>query len=315
MYLQNRLADDEEATVHYAQLPPLTGGSPFVALYRQVMRDFPLEKLASRVFHYFERSPMSIFRSGRASDRLIYELLWLVATRAPGHDIAARWLRGEPVGAPDLGALQIGGRSLGLTLSLKTASDCQATLDSIVSVATEFPPGEEREIVFLLDEFQRIGELTPRSKRIEVCDAIHLLFNSHPQNLRLVLAFAGGEREIVNKVLTPDLQHRIHSRLDYPPLKVEEGVEYVAELLACYAEPVSANRFSPFEVEAVTHLVRIADDGTGMLSPRAINILFDRVTNALLDARLANGRNIDDNITLAEVSAILSSQPHLTSEN
>ena len=315
MYLQNRLADDVECTAHYAQLPPLTGGSPFVALYRQVMRNLPLEKLAARIFHHFESSPMSIFRSGPSSDRLVYQLLWLVATRAPSHDLAARWLRGEPAGPSELSALQIGGRSLGLTMPLKTAADCQATLDSVVNVATEFPPGEEREIVLLLDEFQRIGELTPSSKRIEVCNAIHLLFNSHPQNLRLVLAFAGGERNIINKVLTPDLQHRIHSRLDYAPLDVKDGVEYVAELLACYAVESRPDRFSPFTVDAVTHLVRGADDGTGMLSPRAINIVFDKVINVLLDSRSAQNRNMEDDISLAEVKTIMAAQAHLAGQN
>ena len=99
LFLQNRLSEERDYIVHYAQLPPLASGSPFVAIYRQLMREFPLETLDEVVFRHFERSPMAIFRDGHPTDRLICQLLWLVATKAPGHDTAARWLRADAVGS------------------------------------------------------------------------------------------------------------------------------------------------------------------------------------------------------------------------
>ena len=205
------------------------------------------------------------------------------------------------MGSRELSVLQVGGRKLGLTTPLRTAGECKDVLDSLISIATEFPPGEgQRELVLLIDEFQRVGELTPNRKRLEVCDSVHLLFNTHPQNFRLVLAFAGGLPGVVDEVLTEDLQHRVLSRLDYAPLTPAEGVEYVAELLACYADVPPEDRFRPFDQEAVEYLVSIADPSGDSLSPRDINITFDKVTNAVLDARDSKGIDPEKRISLIE---------------
>ena len=63
MFLKNRLDAIDGYVVHYAQLPALSSGSPFFAVYKQLMREFPLETLGRVVFSHFERSPMAMFQT------------------------------------------------------------------------------------------------------------------------------------------------------------------------------------------------------------------------------------------------------------
>jgi hypothetical protein len=298
-YLAQQLSHSEDVT-HYVQLPPLTTGSPFVALYRQLLRDFPLESLGHKVFEYFRNSPMDLFRIGTPSIRPILQLLWIVATNSPGKETALRWLRGDKVPPRDLPNLSIAGKSLSIGPAPTTAQDCQNTLDALISVVTDFPKPSSRNFILLIDEFQRIGELPPR-KRIEVCSALHLLFNRHPDNLRLVLAFAGGLPEIVDAVLTPDLLNRVNGRLDLPPLSLHEGSDYIESLLAQYGAPDLNAVYSP---DALTKILRSAAIDHE-LSPRRINVAFDLVTNAVLDRRTAAGDPDDAPLSGIEVDRAL----------
>ena len=202
LHLLAVLQSEPATLAHYLQLPPLTTGSPFVALYRQVMRDFPLETLAAKVFERYRQAPMELFRSGSPSERPIHQLLWLVGTAGSGHDDAIRWLRGDRVSASDAGRLTVAGKRVAVGSSPQSAQDCLNVLDTLVHTALNVPTEGSHRLVLLIDEFQRVGELTAR-KRTEVCDALHLLFNRHPQGLHLVLAFAGGLRDVVDEVFDP----------------------------------------------------------------------------------------------------------------
>ena len=269
--------------VHYVQLPPLTSGSPFVALYRQLLRDFPLDLLARRVYERFQASPHDLARAGTPGIRNLIQLLWIIGTNSHGRDVAIRWLQAERIPPRQLDALLIGGRPIGIGPAPNSAQDCQNVLDGLMTVATDFPTARSGNVVLLIDEFQRIGELTYR-KRVEVCDALHLLFNRHPEGFRMVLAFAGGLPEIVPNVLTSDLVSRVNSRMDLPPMSMEEGREYLSELLASYGHASDAKPFGPYDRASVDLLLGLAAVAAE-LSPRRINVAFDVVSNAALDAR------------------------------
>src|SRR4051794_12213479 len=88
MHLQHDVeASTRRASVHYVQLPPLTTGSPFVALYRQLMLDFPLDYLGSQVFEHFKSNPMQLLRAD-GGDKTVLQLLWIVGTNSPGKSAA-----------------------------------------------------------------------------------------------------------------------------------------------------------------------------------------------------------------------------------
>ena len=296
MYLDAQIEGGSTLT-HYVQLPPLTSGSPFVALYRQLMRDFPLDQLGNRVYAHFRHSPNELTRAGSPSTRPLLQLLWLIGTNAPGQDVATRWLRADKVTAKDVDGLVIAGKRLAVGPAPNTAQECQNVLDALLAIVTDFPIASNGQAVLFIDEFQRIGELPPR-KRVEVCDALHLLFNKHPTGLRMVLAFAGGMPEIVDHVLTLDLLSRVNSRIDLPPLSLADGRDYLSALLQyLHAE---SRRYGPFESEAVDAVLDLVSTD-GETSPRRINIGFDLVTNAVLDRWLADDHDQSAMINLLDV--------------
>ena len=300
LYLAAR-ATDASCQTHYVQLPPLTSGSPFVALYRQVMRDFPLHDLGRRVYDYYKASPMELPRAGTPTTRSIIQLLWLIGTQAPGADAAGRWLRAERIPSAELRSLMIGGKIIGIGSPPSSAQDCQNALDALVSIIVDFPQEGTGVFLLLIDEFQRIGELTPR-KRIEVCDALHLLFNRHASGLRMVLAFAGGMPEIVPAILTDDLISRVNARIDLPPLTLSEGAAYLGELLSSYGidEPLGG----PYSRSAVNKILAlVAVDGH--VSPRRINVGFDLVTNEVMDRRVSQRIELSSQISDIDVDRAL----------
>jgi hypothetical protein len=286
LHVENELESDPKTLVHYVQLPPLTTGSPFVALYRQVLRDFPLETLGRRVFERYRDSPQDLFRGPSPGERPIHQLLWLVGTSGAGKEVATRWLRGDKVSATETSALVIAGKHLAVGASPQNAQDCENVLDALVKTATDFPTDGAGQFVLLIDEFQRVGELTTR-KRTEVCDALHLLFNRHPQGFRLVLAFAGGLPEVVGSVLTLDLQARVMTRLNLPPMTPSQGVAYLVGLIEAYAaQPQDgANEPFPYGPGALEAIVGFADTGTEGLSPRRLNITANMLSFEALAAR------------------------------
>jgi hypothetical protein len=302
LHLENSLADRPGTIVHYVQLPPLTAGSPFVALYRQVLRDFPLDTLARRVFDRYKDGVQQIFSAPKPGERQIHQLLWLIGTAGPGRDLANRWLRGDRVTASETVDLMIAGKRLSIGASPQSAQDCQNVLDSLLQTAIDFPEPDSGEVVLLIDEFQRVGELSPR-KRTEVCDALHLLFNRRPQGFRLVLAFAGGLPEMVDNVLTHDLGARVTARIALPPLTPSQGESYLTDLVTAYAAtPYGSETPFPFEPQAVSALVEAADPAGEALSPRKINITADLVANEVLEQRRVTEAK-DSPITREEVLA------------
>ena len=299
LHLETSLGSKTDTLVHYVQLPPLTTGSPFVALYRQVLRDFPLDVLSKRVFARYRDSIQDIFRAPPPGTQPIHQLLWLIGTAGPGKEVAARWLRGDRVTAGETAGLIIAGKRLAMGASPQTAQDCQNVLDSLLQTAMDFPADDSGQFVLLIDEFQRVGELNAR-KRTEVCDALHLLFNRHPQGLRLVLAFAGGLPEVVNSVLTRDLQARVTTRLHLPPMTHTQAEAYLVELVEQYSRTDGDGGF-PYEKGAVSAIVDMADPYGDSLSPRRLNIAADMLTNEVLNERAGRDDLAELPITLGEI--------------
>lgn len=299
LYVQNETAQlGGQSIVHYVQLPPLTTGSPFVALYRQIMQTFPLDVLAARVFEQYKTNPMSLFDEPNPTKRAIAQLLWLAATKATGSEIARRWLRAEDVYAAELRSLQIGHRPLNVPSSPTKAQDAQNTLVMLIETMIGPPSNVQGQFVLLIDEFQRVGELPPK-KRAEVCNSLHLIFNMHPEGFRLLLAFAGGLPEIVDSVLTADLRHRIHQRFQLLPLSHSDGVSYLRELLATAEGSTDADGLAQDGV--IDLLVASAGEPGEDLSPRRINITCDLVIASVLDDREDAERDTDAPIGLDEV--------------
>jgi len=295
LHLATSLNVAQNSLVHYVQLPSLTVSSPFVALYRQVMQDFPLERLGKLVFEHYRSNVHDIFRRPLPGAQPIHQLLWLVGTSAPGKDIAARWLRGDRVTSRETADLVIAGKKLSVGPSPQSAQDALNALDYLIGAAIAFAGKDDGKVVLLLDEFQRVGELTPR-RRTEVCDSLHLLFNRHPQGFHLVLAFAGGLPRIVDSVLTNDLQARVSTRLHLPPMSSGQARDYLKELVSSSGGPF------PYEVGAIEYIVESIGLGE-VISPRKLNVAAGVLTNEVLTHREETGASVDVPIGVGELQA------------
>lgn len=284
MYVQGHFQRNATAIVHYVQLPPLSSGSSFAALFRQIMLDFPLENLARRVFDRFQHNVRDIFIQGAPAVRPIYQLLWLIATNSPGHDVAQRWLKAQGVTAREIRQLIIAGRSLSIPAAPRNAQECQNTLAAIFDVAINFPSRGSGQIVLLIDEFQRVGELGNRQMR-EVCDSLHLIYNRHAEGLRFMLAFATGNPDAIADFITGDMLARVQSKIGLPPPSRADVYTYVSELLTIYRVDQSLeDPFRPFGQQAAKTLCDyVYDLSDGFCTLRKINIVFDRCFNWFLD--------------------------------
>ena len=306
MHLDKAIKSTDDWLSHYVQLPPLTSGSPFVGFYKQLMLEFPLEEIASLVFERFRRRPNQLFEYGRSLDRSVVQLLWMIHTRTPGYDVAVRWMRGDRVPASAIRRLMISERLLNVPASPTRPADCQNVLDALISIYADFSESGSAQFILLIDEFQRVGELGQK-KLVEFCDSLHLIYNKHSLHLQIVLAFATGAPEMINLILTPDLRSREDSRTGFPALTLDEAIQYVEELISIYGyQGASSAYIGPYEREGVKEVLRsvskVAD-----LTPRRINLIFDRLSNDYLDDNELDSLDDDVNIPTQDMLTILDS--------
>jgi hypothetical protein len=306
MHLDGEIESTENWLAHYVQLPPLTSGSPFVGFYKQLMLEFPLEAIAAMVFERFRRQPNQLFDYGRSLDRSIVQLLWMIHTKSHGYDVAVRWMRGDRVPASALRRLSISDRALNVPASPTRPADCQNVLDALISIYVDFSKSRSSQFILLIDEFQRVGELGPK-KLVEFCDSLHLIYNKHSLHLQIVLAFATGAPEMIDLILTPDLRSREDSRTGFPALSLNEAIQYVEELIAIYGYRSDSSAYiGPYEREGLKEVLRSVSKVTE-LTPRRINLIFDRLSNDYLDDNEIESLNDDLKMSTQDMLAILES--------
>ena len=290
-HLETLLSGDSSTLVHYVQLPPLTGVSqPFKALFDQIMIEFPLDTIATKVFDYFEpnNNMTQLFSTSVRSawPSHVLQLLWLIKTRGPASYIAERYLRGQRVTQRELNQLRIGDRVVHVPPAPKTAQDCQNILSDLVKIVVNFPRASTGHFVLLIDEFQRIGALG-QNKMKQICDSLHLIYNSNPNCLRFLFAFATGDPQNLRFAITGDLLSRVSNVFGLPPPTQEELTLYVNELLKAYeVTPDKGQDPSAFVPNAAQMLCDYAYDlSDGYCTLRNINLVFDKCFFWIIEER------------------------------
>ena len=248
-HLESLLSGAPSTLVHYVQLPPLTGVSqPFKALFDQIMMGFPLEPIATKVFDYFEpnNNMTQLFSSSvrNAWPSHILQLLWLIKTRGPASYIAERYLRGQRVTQKELNQLRVGERVVHVPPAPRTAQDCQNILSDLIKIVINFPKPSTGHFVLLIDEFQRVGALG-QSRMKQVCDSLHLIYNSNPNCLRFCSRLPQGIHRICTLPLLGIWLSRVSNVFGLPPPTREEVTLYVKELLKAYEETPADGQYSP----------------------------------------------------------------------
>ena len=313
-YMENLLNNAESDIVHYVQLPSLAGvAHPFKALYDQLMANFPLDILATRVYEHFApgNNMNQIFSSqvGRSWPSHVLQLLWMIKVKNPNSSIAENYLRGYRVTQGQLNQLQIGGRPVHLPPPPKNAQDCQNLLSAVIKVATTFPRSGH-QCVLLIDEFQRVGSLG-QNKMKQICDSLHLIFNSNPRGLRMILTFAISDPQAIPASLTGDLIRRVTDRMSLPPMSLDEVHLYLGELLAAYQhDPKVHPTTAPFDKAGLKLLSDYAYDASdgedNLCTPRKVNMVGETILFNLInrpDQSFDNGGTIQlfsgDDVKLA----------------
>ena len=281
-HLDTLLPTDSSTLVHYVQLPPLAGvAQPFKALFDQIMMEFPLDDIATKVFAFFEpnNNMAQLFSPAvrNAWPSHVLQLLWMLKTKGPGSYIAERYLRGQRVTQKELNQLRLGEKVIQVPPAPKTAQDCQNILSDIIKIVVNFPENSSSEFVLLIDEFQRIAALGKR-KMQQVCDSLHLIYNANPKCVRFLFAFATGDPQSLRFSITGDLFSRVSNVFGLPPPSREEVITYVRELLSAYRiSPAYEDDSIAFDPEALRLLCDYAYDlGSGYCTLRNINLVFDK---------------------------------------
>jgi hypothetical protein len=235
--------------------------------------------------------------------------LHVLATGSPSDQTTAmRWLWGEALPVGQFRAIGISNK----VSSSEEASRILAALVRLLSLSSQSQNRPSCRMVWLLDEFQRIGQLPPRV-RDEINTGLHSTFNACPAGLSIVLSFSGKPEKDLPDWFTSELRDRIGRTkvMVLPPLQPEEAMVFVRDVIAelrtleAYDKPP----FFPFDEPTVRFIideVRRSED----LKPRSLMHAFNAVlqeADPLLQARTISSVSADfarpvlaEHVSLAE---------------
>jgi hypothetical protein len=196
-------------------------------------------------------------------------------------DIVMQWLRAQ---RPLLSAL----RQAGLHTRIDTAERAIEVQSSLVRLIQA--TGVHR-LVWMVDEFQRIGELGISQKN-DVNVGLHSLFNELPTGFSLFLSFSFGEPKNIKYLLSDELidRSRLQQYFQLPPLSRDEAVAFVREVMQahCISE-AWREPDGPFGAHALGAVVEAIDASPQLaLKPRTLMQVFDAILSEA-DWRIESG--------------------------
>lgn len=267
----------------YRRIQPVYSEFPkdarsFVDLYRSFVRGLDTEYLVNA---YLEIVTSASSKSLR--DDLLYacpDLLSAVHTLATGTDVdravAIRWLQGEPLPASEF-------RRIGVYQKVSSAEEATrnfAALVRLFTLASKSGSGGTCRIVWLLDEFQRIERLPPRTRE-QISVGLHSTFNACPTGLSIIFSFSGKpEQQRLPHWFSRELQDRIGRTkvLILPPMMADEAMDFIRDTLKHLRtlEGWDAAPYFPFTEDACRHIISDVQQEEE-LKPRAIMHAFNAV--------------------------------------
>lgn len=284
----------------YAVMPKRSTG--FLELYREIVQAF----LSAEMRDYLGRQLVDVGQNSKGASVALHPMF----SKSPGvvrallsmrnGDIeettaAMQWLTAQP----GLDARSM--KAIGLTYRIKTPEDAISALSALINLAT-FGGKQQRQVLLMIDEFQRVGELRPNIIS-QVNSSLHTVFNAHPTGLQLLLTFSFGKKENVDYLLSAELKSRAEPQpINLDVLSREDAVGFLADLLGQFRIDKSDERpLFPFSQTAVNALlVTIAQKKA--LTPRRIMLY----ANHVLTEHILNANDSVDEITDDEVVSLLS---------
>ncbi len=179
-------------------------------------------------------------------------------------------------------------RNIGISQRISSPEDGIAALTAIVRLLSS-ESGNESKAIIMIDEFQRIGQLSPRPTQ-EINASLHSLFNENPSGLELLLSFSFGREENVKYMLSDEILSRANPEtisLDHRTMA--EAREFVGDLISHYHIKRRQNRFHPFSGDAVNAILGEIEIAKS-ITPRRIMHMF----NYVLSEWMIDSENLDN---------------------
>lgn len=284
----------------YTVMPKRSTG--FLELYREIVQAF----LSTEMREYLGRQMIDLGQNSMVTSIALHPIF----SKSPGvvkallairngsieeTTTAMQWLTAQP----GLDARSM--KTIGITYRIKTPEDAINSLSTLINLAI-LGKNKQKQLLIMIDEFQRIGELRP-SIMSQVNSSLHTVFNSHTTGLQLLLTFSFGKKENVDYLLSSELKSRAEPQtINLDVLSHEEGIEFLSQLLGQFRindnEP---NPLFPFSREAADILITTISNQKD-LTPRRIM----HFSNYVLSEYLLSHRDLQGEIGQAEVNSILS---------
>jgi len=259
----------------YAELPE--AAADFKEVYQQIVFAISEDALTRAIFAFRQKYrdqwlAAPILKGDRDTPRA----MWMLAQE--GSDVQAeaarKWMRAERLYARELAQIDY------LT-PIRTAQQAVKTLSTICRIMLE--PGDIARVVLMLDEFQRIGQVS-RRRIADINSGIRTLYNSCPTGLAIVLSYSFGVRENIRFLVTPEVQTCVEREYALPALTREDANTFILDLLkASSIDGEGRNAFTSAGVKQGIDLL-VKDVGTH-LTPRKVMQAF----TVVLDGALQDG--------------------------
>jgi hypothetical protein len=261
-YLMESQPDSHLAS-HYSVFPRSVKG--YLDMYRVFAHGISAGMLAN-AFATLEHA------SERPSD-VDAELLMACRTLVMRPDLEATVMQWFQAGRPLAQEL----RAAGLRARIDTAERAVQVQASAVRLLQAV--GTHR-FVWMIDEFQRIGELRLQQKN-DVNVGLHSIFNELPSGFSLMLSFSFGEATNIRFLLSDELLDRANLQpyFQLPPLGVDDSVQLVTDVLRAHRDSeVWRDPTGPFREGVLGAVIRRLDDTPGLtLKPRTLMQVFDAI--------------------------------------
>lgn len=292
-YMANQTATLDRASHPILLLPVYTefpkGARGFLDLYRSFFSELPRDALVD-AFLELQTSPVSdeLARSLPSAYEELSTVLRVMAMGQPSErSLASRWLRGEPLGAPEA-------KKVGLPQQVRTSEQAMRLVSAtirLLGASARSGGASGQRVIWMIDEFQRIVQGSKQAT-IDINTGLHSLFNATPTHLSLVISFSGSpDAKKLPDWFTPELRDRIGTTrvLILPPLQNDEALTFVREVLHRHRLNGVAEDapFFPFTEATCREIIHELAKRTEV-KPRSIMQVFNAVLEAA-DPRIESG--------------------------
>lgn len=263
----------------------------FVDVYRAILAGTDVQKVAKAAAGQLGDR----VQAGRLGLTDAEASLWALATGGDSDQavLAERWFRGVRLSRSEM-------NRVGVRTNILGNDEAVAALTAIIRASIQ---SSNRRVVILVDEFQRVGELTDRALN-QVNQGIHTLYNENPRGVSILLSMSFGRAENVKYHLTPEVRSRVDpEQLHLDHLSLPEVRTFVVDLLGAYRTlDAPEDLLAPFSggaVDAVAHAIEPIG-----ITPRRLMQGLGRVVEDALDRGPLTGRLITQEEAAASVAAL-----------